>query len=359
HDARVYECAKKNFEDMIARGLFIRDPAPGMYLYRVKQGGSIYTGLVACPSVDDYLENRIRRHEQTRYDKEEDRTRHIETTNAHTGLVVLLYRDPGSIFSYLTSLVPEREPDAWVKTGQGVVHEIFYIADEEQLSTIESLFSGVEALYIADGHHRARSAATVAERRREAGTYTPEAGRFMAILFAENRVKIHGYSRLVTDLGSFTREAFLEALEGLFDVRPYGEIDDTVVCIPPLREAAVPMHVLHMYLDGTWYELSRRVEQPEDRVASLDVAMLQRIVMEGVLGITDPRGDPRLQYLGGARPLSDLEEKVDSGEFAVAFSMQPVAIETVLSIADEGGIMPPKSTWFEPKLLSGLVVHTL
>lgn len=358
-DGRVYETAKENFDDMVARGLFVRDQEPGMYLYRVKQGGAIYTGLVACPSVDDYSDNRIRRHEHTRYDKEKDRTRHIDTTNAHTGLVVLLYRDPGEIFEYLDSIVPDREPDAWVKTGQGVVHEIFRVTDEAQLARIEEMFAGVDALYIADGHHRAKSAVTVAEQRRSLGTYTPGAGMFMAILFAENRVRIHGYSRLVTDLGSYTPESFLHRLEDFFDVKPYGAIDDTVFCIPPLRESHVPVHIVHMYLGGVWYELSRPVANPDDPVNSLDVAMLQETVMEGLLGIRDPRGDPRLQYLGGARPLGDLQQKVDSGEFAVAFSMQPVPIATVLSIADRGGIMPPKSTWFEPKLLSGLVVHTL
>jgi uncharacterized protein (DUF1015 family) len=359
NDERVYALARENLEAMVREGLLVRDRAPAMYIYRVKQGGNIYTGIVACPGVDDYRADRIKRHEHTRYDKEEDRTRHIDVTNANTGLVVLLYRDTEDIFGYINSLIPDTEPDLTVKTEQGVVHEIFRVTDGAALDRLEERFAGVDALYIADGHHRARSAVTVAERRRAAGTITDEATRFMAILFGESRVRIHGYSRLITDLGKHSPASFLEALGGIFDLRQYGEIDDTVDRIPPLRESGQPLHVLHMYLGGVWYELSRPVEDAADRIGSLDVSVLQKMVLEGLLGITDPRGDPRLQYLGGARPLADLQARVDSGAFVVAFSMQPVRIETVLSIADAGGVMPPKSTWFEPKLLSGLTIHTL
>ncbi len=359
-DDRVYELARRNLDSMVAEGLLEQDPEPGMYLYRVKEGGNIFTGLVACIDVDDYTENRIKRHEHTRYDKEEDRTRHIDATNANTGLVVLLYRDIGEIFSYISSLVPSREPDGLVKTETGMVHELFYISDPEKLGRISELFEDVDSLYIADGHHRAKSAVSVAQRRRDRGEAVgPETRRFMAVLFAENRVIIHGYSRLLTDLGGYSPDAFLTALKEYFEVQPYGEIDDTVYRIPPLRESASPQHVIHMYLGGKWYELSRPVEQVSDLIGSLDVSVLQKLVLEGMLGIKDPRGDPRLQYLGGARPLSDLESRVNSGEAAVAFSMQPVSVETVLAIADEGGVMPPKSTWFEPKLLSGLVSHML
>ncbi|MEA2035482.1 MAG: DUF1015 family protein [Euryarchaeota archaeon] len=359
NDSRVYELAKKNLDDMVAGGLLMQDAEPGIYLYRVKQGGSIYTGFVANVSVKDYEENKIRRHEHTRYEKEEDRTRHIDTTNAHTGLVVLLYRDPGEIFSYVESLVPASEPDASVKDDIGAVHEIFQVADEEALSRLEEMFEAVPAFYIADGHHRAKSSVNVARQRREDGTVTDDAERFMAIIFAENRVKVHGYSRLITDLGDYTPESFISALGEIFDVTGYGEIDETVFLIPPLKSSKNPLHVMHMYLDGVWYELSCPVENPDDVVASFDVSVLQKRVIGDMLGISDPRGNPRLQYLGGARPLADLEVRVDSGSFAVAFSMQPVKVESVLSIADEGKVMPPKSTWFEPKLLSGLTVHKI
>lgn len=358
-DPAVYESAKKNLGDMIKTGLLQRDDKPGIYGYRVKQGGSIYTGFVANVSVKDYEENRIKRHELTRYDKEEDRTTHIDVTNANTGLVVLLYRDQDRIFSYVESLIQDKQPDGLAKTDAGVVHEIFRITDEKQVSKLVEMFEKVDALYIADGHHRAKSSVNVAQKRRKEGRATEESERFMAVVFAENRVKIHGYSRLAADIGSYTQESFIEALSKIFDVRPYGEVDDTVFRIPPLKESEKPMHIFHMYIGRKWYELSMPVKNPEDTIASLDVSVLQKTVMEDILGIKDPRGDPRLQYLGGSRPLSDLKIRVDSGSFAVAFSMQPVKVETVLKIADEGEIMPPKSTWFEPKVLSGLAIHTL
>ncbi|MBP2146942.1 uncharacterized protein (DUF1015 family) [Methanofollis sp. W23] len=357
-DEKIYETARENLQEMEDQGILCRDEKPSMYLYRVKQGGNLYLGLVACVDVDDYLEDTIKKHEHTRYDKERDRTRHIAATNANTGLVVMLYPDEGEIFGYLDSILPDGKPDAVVKTENGVVHELFKVSDPVSLSYLEDAFTRVPALYIADGHHRARSAVTVAEERRKAGTYEPEDGRIMTILFAHKRVKIHGYSRLVTDLGKYTPESFLAALKEKFEVRPYGEIDDTVFKIAPLREVE-GAHVVHMYLGGEWYEISSPIENPEDLTGSLDVSALQKEALEGMLGVTDPRADPRLQYLGGARPLADLEARVDSGEFALAFSMQPVDVETVMEIADAGMVMPPKSTWFEPKLLSGLVIHTL
>ncbi|KAF1077937.1 DUF1015 domain-containing protein [Methanogenium sp. MK-MG] len=354
----VYETAAANLQKLIDEGLLLQDAEPGIYLYRVKQGGSIYTGFVANVSVDDYRDNKIKRHEHTRYDKEADRTRHIDTTDMNTGLVVLLYRDSGEIFQYVASLVPEGAPDGVAKSN-GAVHEVFRIADAEAIGTMQEMFAGVDAFYIADGHHRAKSSVNVADKRSEEGHLTPESGRFMAVIFAENRVKIHGYSRLVQDLGDYTPETFMAGLSGIFTVKPYGEIEDTVFSIPPLAESAVPRHVMHMYMSGAWYELSCPVDAAADRIASLDVSLLQKTVLEGMLGITDPRGDPRLQYLGGARPLRDLQDRVDSGKFTVAFSMQPVRVDDVLGIADDGGVMPPKSTWFEPKLLSGLVLHSL
>ncbi|ADN35316.1 conserved hypothetical protein [Methanolacinia petrolearia DSM 11571] len=355
----VYAEAKKNLEHMIKNRLLVRDDKPGIYLYRVKQGGNIYTGFVANVSVDDYIENKIKKHELTRYDKEIDRTTHIDVTNTNTGLVVLLYRDPGDVFHYIESLIPEEQPDSIVKMDSGIVHEVFRISDDAKIKKIIRMFEGIDSLYIADGHHRAKSSVNVALKRRENRTSTDESERFMAVIFSENRVKIHGYSRLVTDLGKYTPESFMKALGEKFEIKKYGEIDDTVFRIPPLKESGIPRHVFHMYLKGEWYEITCPLENPGDTIGSLDVSVLQKKVMEDMLGINDPRGDPRLQYLGGARPLSDLEMRVNSGEFAVALSMQPVKVETVLKIADEGNIMPPKSTWFEPKLLSGLTLHTL
>jgi len=359
HDDRVYERAREIFRALEHEGLLKQDAAPGMYLYRVVQGGDEFLGLCCCLDVDDYRNNNIRRHELTRYDKEEDRTRHIEAVQAHNGPVVLLYRDEDKIFSFIYSLVkPGTAPVAEVKTEAGVLHQVFRIADPEVLSSLERRFSQVPALYIADGHHRAKASVNLADRIIAAGKKPgDEVCRFMGVIFAHNRVKIHGYSRLLTDLGTFTPQSFLDKLGTCFTVRPYGALDASGYNIAPAIAHPGNYHVVHLYLAGTWYECTRPRDPQADPIASLDVAILQKHVLEGMLGITDPRGDARLQYLGGARPVADLEQLVDDGTYQLAFAMQPVQVESVLSIADAGGIMPPKSTWFEPKLLSGLVIH--
>ena len=360
NDDRVYQRAREVFDDMLADGRMQRDPEPGMYVYRAVQDGEEFIGLVCCVATEDYENRRIRRHELTRYDKEEDRTRHIDAVGANPGLVFLLYRDPGEIFSYIHSLIDGAEPDGSTTTGSGVLHQVYQVTDDGILSRLEELFSAVPETYIADGHHRAKSAVNVAERRRSEGRFTEEAGKFMVVLFAHDRVRIHGYSRLVADLGDYTLPGFIGALlKAGWNVQPYGEIDTSGYQVPPLATTDAPMHVMHFYLEKTWYEVSRPVADPTDLVGSLDVSVLQKEILEGMLGITDPRGDPRLHYMGGAKPLSELERLVDSGEYALAVAMQPVAVETVLAIADADGVMPPKSTWFEPKLLSGLVIHTI
>jgi len=360
HDDRVYRRAREVFDGMLADGLMQRDPDPGMYVYRAVQGDEEFVGLVCCVATEDYENRRIRRHELTRYDKEEDRTRHIDAVGANTGLVFLLYRDPGEIFPYVHSLIDGTGPVGSTVTGSGALHEVYRVTDGAALSHLEDLFATVPEVYIADGHHRAKSAVNVAERRRKAGRFTEETGKFMVVLFAHDRVRIHGYSRLVADLGGYTLPGFIDALFAAgWDVRPYGKVDDTGYQIPPLATGNGPVHVMHFYLQGTWYEVSRPVADPADLIGSLNVSVLQKKILEGMLGIADPRGDPRLNYMGGAKPLSELERLVDSGKYALAIAMQPVRVETVLAIADANGIMPPKSTWFEPKLLSGLVIHTI
>lgn len=359
-DARVYERAKENFDALRSQGLMKKDATPGMYLYRVRQNGDTFLGLCCCLDVEDYRNTTIRRHEQTRYDKEEDRTRHIEATRTHNGPVVLLYRDTGTVFSFLNGLItPATVPDAEVRGEQGGIHQIFRIADPGVLSRIEQEFQQVPSLYIADGHHRAKASVNVADHRIAAGLPADgEVSHFMGVLFAQNRVRIHGYSRLLADLGTYTPLTFLVDLRKYFEVIPYGNVRGAEFNIPPKIKKPERYHVMHMYLAGQWYECTRPLEKNAALPDTLDVAVLQTWVLEGLLGITDPRGDARLQYLGGARPVADLEKLVDLGKYQLAFAMQPVKVETVLSIADAGGVMPPKSTWFEPKLLSGLVVHT-
>lgn len=358
-DERIYLIARENLEAMEEAGVMVQDPVPGMYLYRVEQDGEVFEGLVACVGCDDYLSGTIRRHEHTRYDKEKERTRHIDVVNANTGLVFLLYRDTDDIAGHIAEHTRNLTPLASVETGAGCRHQVFMIESGGLLTDIMKRFAEVDALYIADGHHRAKSAVNVAERRLANGGFTPGCRTFMAVLFPHDRVRIHGYSRLVRDLGGRSTEEFLAELSRRFTVTPYGEIDGDRVQVTPHIPPGPDHHTFHLYIGGSWYEVCVPRTRGDRITDSLDVSILQRDVLQGMLGIGDPREDPRLHHLGGARPLRDLEKMVDSGDYDLAFAMQPIPIETVLSIAENGEVMPPKSTWFEPKLLSGLLVHTL
>ena len=355
-DDRVYAYARDRFAELRSSGIFGTDDAPGMYVYRVTTPADTFTGLCCCLGVDDYESGVIRRHEQTRYDKEEDRTRHIDAVNAHTGPVVLLYRDGAGLSGRIAAIAEAGSPDAEVRWQDGSLHQVYRVRDEETLRALESDFSRIDRLYIADGHHRAKSAVNVARKRSAEGVPAREADRFMGVLFADSGVRVHGYSRLVKDLGERSTAEFLQELAGSCTVLPYGRVDPGAFQIPP---RFAQEHVFHLYIAGAWYECAFREPAAADLIGSLDVSLLQKTVLERILGITDPRGDDRLQYLGGARPVADLEAMVDKGLFVAAFSVQPVRVDTVLSIADNDGIMPPKSTWFEPKLLSGLMVHTI
>jgi uncharacterized protein (DUF1015 family) len=358
HDQEIHIRARRRFEELLGEGMLRTDASAGMYVYRVIAPAGTFTGLACCLHVTDYESGVIRRHEQTRYDKEEDRTRHIDTVNANTGPVVLIYRDDHEISRFIESLADTNSPETEVSWQDGSCHQIFRITDPEILSRIEGLFRSVPRLYIADGHHRAKSAVNVAKMRKACGDYSEEANRFMGVLFSHDGVRIHGYSRLIRDLGGCTVRQFRDAVGESFTVSAYRNVDRTAFQIAP-RTSAGSDHVVHMYVERCWYECRAPSKPSSDLIESLDVSILQREVLERILGIMDPRSDSRLQYLGGARPVADLEAMVDRGEYAAAFSLQPVRVETVLSIADTGGIMPPKSTWFEPKLLSGLLIHRL
>jgi uncharacterized protein (DUF1015 family) len=359
HDDAVYRRARENLHAMEREGVFVRDAEPSLYLYQVGDGGRWVTGLVCTIGVDEYRDGTIRSHELTRRDKEEDRTRHIETVNAQTGLVFLFYRDDTGIGSRIGRLVPGRErPGALVAAANGTLHRVFRIRDASGIARATRLVLPLTRLYIADGHHRAAAAGNVAMARRRAGRGGGEADRIMAVLFPHDQVAIHGYGRLVTNLSGLTPASFLHRLSVRFKVRrcaPSGGGDLRASDSDPKG-----LHLFRMYLGGEWYEVCRARDPPgPGGVPVLDVQVLQDEILEPLLGIRDPRGDPRLQFLGGPSQVTHLEGRVDSGEFAVAFSPQPVGIGEVMAIADAGGILPPKSTWFEPKLKSGLLVHSL
>jgi uncharacterized protein (DUF1015 family) len=358
-DPQVYLRARENLERMRRDGLMVQDASPGMYIYRVLEGGSSFTGIGCCLDARDYLSGIIRVHEATRYDKEADRTAHISAVNAHTGAVVLVYRDHASLTGLATGYASTARPDVEVTNGAGALHQIFRIDDPSLISRIQQECRNLSRIYIADGHHRAKSAVNVACDRFRAGKAGQEDCRFMGVLFGEEQVRIHGYSRLLTDISPYKPDEFLELLGNLFSISPFGPVDGGAFMIPVRGAYPAGSHTFHPFLGGEWYECSRPADPAEGQVSALDVSVLQERVFSPILGISDPRGDPRLQYLGGARPLSDLERMVRSGRYAAAFSMQPVRVETVCQIADSGGVMPPKSTWFEPKLLSGLLVHLL
>jgi len=359
HADPVYLRARENLLAMERDGTLVRDERPSLYLYEAADGRRGVAGLVCTIGVEELMDGTIRSHELTRRDKEEDRTRHIDTVNAHTGLVFLFYRDDGRIGPGIGALIPHGEPPvARVDAGAGMVHRVYRIEDPAAIERAARLVLPLARLYIADGHHRAAAAKNVALARRGEGRAGGEDGRFLAVLFPHDQVEIHGYSRLVTDLAGMTRDEFLGLVAAEFRLRR---------CTPAEKAefratggGSGGMHLFRMYLDGGWYELGRPREPPvPGGVPLLDVQVLQDRLFGPLLGIRDPRDDPRLQFLGGSRPAADLEERVDAGEFAVAFALQPVRIEEVMAVADAGGIMPPKSTWFEPKLLSGLLVHPL
>lgn len=354
----VYALSRRIFDEALKEVVFIQESSPALYVYRVTDGGRTYTGLSCCVDTREYENGAIHRHELTRYDKEEDRTRHIDTMNANTGPVVLLHLKNQDVAGHLDNAV-SGTPLMEVTAANGSLHQVYAIRDEHVIHELSQAFESITSLYIADGHHRCKSAVNVIERRKKRGIAVPEETyHVMGVIFSEDEVKVHGYSRLLTSLGEYTPDSFLTALRSIATITPYTAVDQSSYAISPVQKS-IGLHVFHLYLTNAWYECTLQISPSATRIDALDVSVLQDQVLVPFLGITDSRGDPRLQYLGGARPIRDLMAKVDSGEFIAAIAMQPVDVQTVCSIADEGGIMPPKSTWFEPKLLSGLLVHML
>ena len=348
----VYQTAANRLRQMIADGVFIREEKPCFYVYRQIMNGRTQTGIVGCASIDDYFNNVIRKHELTRADKEEDRCKHVDRCDANTGPIFLAYRARTKI-NQIVNQVIQGQP-LYDFSSDGVQQTVWIIDDPAQMQTLEQEFAATERLYIADGHHRNASAARVGQKRREQfPNYTGEEefNYYLAVLFPDEQLYIMDYNRVVKDLNGLTKGQFLEKLEQDFTVEPYlGEGP----CSPPHK------HSFGMYLDCQWYLLRAKEGSFDaaDPVAQLDVSILQENLLHPILGIGDPRTDKRIDFIGGVRGLGELERRVKEG-MTVAFAMYPTSIDDLIAIADAGKIMPPKSTWFEPKLLSGLFIHEL
>ncbi len=342
----VYTKSAENFARLIADGVLVRDPAPCYYAYRLIMGGRAQTGLVAAASVADYDSNRIRKHEFTRPDKEDDRVRQIEALNAQTGPVLLAYPDAPEADALLARAT-EAAPVADVERN-GIRHTVWRIGEPATLATLTRIFDGMANLYIADGHHRSAAASRVAAARRGSGSGSAE--YFLSVIFPAHEMRIMDYNRVVRDLNGRTPEALLADIGERFAVTPAAE-----------RVHPDQPGVVGMYLAGSWYRLAIRSEliPMHDPVRRLDVSLLSDHLLGPLLGITDLRRDKRIDFVGGIRGLGELEARVNSGEMAVAFALHATQMSDLMAVADSGQVMPPKSTWFEPKLADGLVSHVI
>ncbi len=344
YSEEVYAQAAANLQCMLQEGVLQRDPEPCYYVYRLVMGEHSQTGLVAVASVADYNSNRIRRHEFTRPDKEDDRVRQIEALNAQTGPVLLAYRSQGHVDAMLADAT-RAEPEVDLVADDGIAHSLWVVRDQERIRGITAAFEAMDALYIADGHHRSAAASRVAASR----SSNARAGYFLCVIFPHAQMQIFDYNRVVRDLGGMSPETLLARITEHFRVQP------EAAAVRPDRPGT-----FGMYLAGQWYRLVMQPERiPNDPVGRLDVSLLADNLLAPLLGIEDPRRDRRIDFVGGIRGLAELEKRVDSGDMRVAFSLYPTRMEDLMAVADAGEVMPPKSTWFEPKLADGLVSHVI
>jgi uncharacterized protein (DUF1015 family) len=337
----VYAKGRENFQKLIRDGALKQDSQPCFYLYRQIMGKHSQVGLVAAASCEEYLRGVIKKHELTRPDKENDRVRHIEALNSQTGPVFLTYRANAELDKFVAKKISQK-PDVDFTARDGVRHTAWVIADEDGIKFIETQFSTIPFLYIADGHHRNAAAARVFRSRQGAG----HSGQFLAVIFPHDQMQILPYNRVLKDLNNWTPEQFLKKLETLFVISKNGNAT-------PKRK-----YELGFYFQGKWQTLSLQPKVlPKDAIENLDVTLLQKNILAPIFGIDDPRTSQRINFVGGIRGTAELEKLVNSGEYACAFSMFPTSIEDLMAIADAGGIMPPKSTWFEPKLRDAMFCH--
>ncbi len=346
----VYEKAKELLDNMIANGEYIKDSQDIYYIYALTMDGRKQTGIVACASIDDYEKGVIKKHENTREDKELDRIAHVDTCNAQTGPIFLAYRAQADIDGVVERICTQ-QPEYSFTSEDGISHTVWLIDKPSDIAAVKNGFEKLSQIYIADGHHRAASAVKVGLKRRSENPShqgTEEYNYFLSVLFPHNQLKILPYNRVIRDLNGYSADEFLSKLETCFDVVKADE------AFAPSEKGTYGM-----YLEGQWYKLSVKAEYlSEDPVAGLDVSVLQDNVLGPILGIEDPRTDKRIDFVGGIRGLSELERRV-SLDMKLAFSMYPTSIEELFSVADANMLMPPKSTWFEPKLRSGIFIHKL
>jgi len=348
--SEVYAKAAENLRAMVDAGVLARDPAPCYYAYRIVMGRHSQTGLVAAASVADYDTNRIRKHEFTRPDKEDDRVRQIDALDAQTGPVLLAYPNAPEVDAILaTAAAGTPDSDA---TLDGVRHTLWVIRDTAVQARLTAAFDAMPALYIADGHHRSASASRIAAARRAANpahTGGEPYNFFLSVIFPAHEMRIMDYNRVITDLNGLSTQDFLARLGDAFGVEP------VTAAVKPDRPGT-----FGLYLGGRWYRLTIRPERiPADPVGRLDVSLLQNNLIAPILGIDDPRRDKRIDFVGGIRGLAELEKRVDSGEMALALALHPTRMQDLMAVADANEVMPPKSTWFEPKLADGLASHML
>ncbi len=354
YDESVYAQGRKNLDKLIDDGVFIQEEKPAFYLYRQIMNEHIQIGLVACVSSEEYKQDKIKKHELTRIEKEDDRLNHILSLNAQTGPVFLTYRAEKSLDD-LISAASSGEPEYDFKSDDGILHTLWTITDNETITKIESGFADIGELYVADGHHRSAAASRVSDVLKEKNSShsgEEEYNYFLSVIFPDNQMYIMDYNRVVKDLNGLSEKDFIKEIGKKFLVREFARSEGYR---PKVR------HDYGMYLNGMWYRLSAIPGSWDNNhpTKRLDVSILTDNLLKPILGIGDLRKDKRIDFVGGMRGIEGLEARVDTGEMSVAFTLYPTSIEDLLATADAGETMPPKSTWFEPKLRSGLIIHSL
>ena len=346
HSQQVYDKAKANLELFIQNGTLFKEEKPCYYIYQLVMNGKSQTGLVCVSSIEDYFNDVIKKHELTRPEKEKDRIDHMRTIRAQTGNVFMAYRDVMEINALVNGWKAKNAPEYDFTANDGIKHSVWVINRDDVINSITNLFATkVPNTYIADGHHRAASAAKVSKQLPDSG----DAKSFLTTIFPESQLAILDYNRVVKDLNDLTTEEFIGALQ-----------EDFMITYSPEPVKPAVLHEFGMYLEDEWYILTAREgTYRNDPIGVLDVTILQKNVLDKILDIDDPRTDTRVDFVGGIRGLEELEKRVNSGEMAAAFSLYPVTIEQLFAIADSGKVMPPKSTWFEPKLRDGLLTHLI